>query len=94
MRRRDFIKVIAGSATTWPLAAGAQQPGQPHNYAAQAIASVTADGAQRHYLVRFPRVGSTEAMPRPKPQRASRDHGVTKRKNDRRRSEAPISSGH
>ena len=26
MRRRDFIKVIAGSATTWPLAGHAQQP--------------------------------------------------------------------
>jgi len=28
MRRRDFIKVVAGSAISWPLSAHAQQPGR------------------------------------------------------------------
>jgi putative ABC transport system substrate-binding protein len=29
MRRRDFIKVVAGSTITWPVAARAQQPAMP-----------------------------------------------------------------
>jgi putative tryptophan/tyrosine transport system substrate-binding protein len=29
MQRRDFIKLVAGSVVTWPLAAGAQQPSMP-----------------------------------------------------------------
>jgi len=29
VRRRDFIKVIAGAATSWPLAARAQQTMKP-----------------------------------------------------------------
>jgi putative tryptophan/tyrosine transport system substrate-binding protein len=30
MRRRDFLKVVAGSAMTWPLRAHAQQPAMTH----------------------------------------------------------------
>jgi hypothetical protein len=29
MRRRDFLKVIRGSAAVWPLTAGAQQAAKP-----------------------------------------------------------------
>jgi putative ABC transport system substrate-binding protein len=56
MRRRDFIKVIAGSAATWPLAARAQQPATP----VIGFLSVTFAGEQPHWLVAF-RNGLSEA---------------------------------
>jgi putative ABC transport system substrate-binding protein len=41
MRRRDFIKAIAGSAAAWPLAARAQQAGKVSRIGV--LMSLTAD---------------------------------------------------
>jgi putative tryptophan/tyrosine transport system substrate-binding protein len=45
MRRRDFIKVIAGSATVWPLAARTQQPTKP-------VIGFLGDGSQESDAIR------------------------------------------
>jgi putative ABC transport system substrate-binding protein len=49
MRRRDFIKGIAGSAAVWPLAAGAQQPTLPLIGFLQSASA----GATAHMLAAF-----------------------------------------
>src|SRR5262245_29406942 len=56
MRRRDFIKVIAGSIAAWPLAARAQQPAMP---VIRLIDAGTA--AERAYLLTAFRRGLAEA---------------------------------
>src|SRR5438067_13604097 len=57
MRRRDFIKVVGGSAVTWPLAARAQQ--QPPMPVMAFLKSTTPDDSA--HLVRAFRQGLSEA---------------------------------
>ena len=56
MRRRDFIKVITGSAVVWPLAARAQQQPMP---VVAFLKSTTPDDSA--HLVRAFRQGLSEA---------------------------------
>ena len=71
MRRRDFIKVVACSAITWPLAARAQQPGGRFVLAQAMIPRTGMMDAQNpmpmkeRYLKRFPqpaRIGDLIGM--------------------------------
>ena len=57
MRRRDFIKVVGGSAVTWPLAARAQQQ---HPMPVMAFLKSTTPDDSAH-LVRAFRQGLSEA---------------------------------
>jgi putative ABC transport system substrate-binding protein len=50
MHRRDFIKVVAGSAVTWPLAARAQQPGKIFRIG---YLGVSSPSLEPHYVEAF-----------------------------------------
>jgi putative ABC transport system substrate-binding protein len=49
MRRRDFIKVIAGSAVAWPLAVRAQPPATP----IVGFLSAVVTASTQHFIVAF-----------------------------------------
>ena len=51
MRRRDFIKVVAGSAVAWPLGAQAQQPAMP----VIGFLHIASPGAYVHVIAAFRR---------------------------------------
>ena len=50
MHRRDFIKVVAGSAVTWPVAARAQQPGKIFRIG---YLGVSSPSLEPHYVEAF-----------------------------------------
>src|SRR6266566_3600129 len=51
MRRRDFIKVIGGTAVAWPFAARAQQP--PGSIPRVAFLGAESASTNRHFLDAF-----------------------------------------
>jgi len=50
MHRRDFIRVVAGSAVTWPVAARAQQPGKIFRIG---YLGVSSPSLEPHYVEAF-----------------------------------------
>src|SRR6516165_6343204 len=66
MRRCDFIKVVAGSAITWPLAARAQQPARLPTIGVLGAATASIESQRiTAFLDRMHELGWIEGPPSP-----------------------------
>jgi len=59
VRRRDFIKIIAGSAVSWPLAVQAQQPDRMRHVSV--LLGISETDPETKYRIRAFRLGMRDA---------------------------------